>query len=153
VDEKEEALQRIAQAGAITFRFADGAPHILLVRAKKAPDEWIFPKGHLDKDETPEMAATRELKEEAGVRAKPLELIGSLDFQSGDEMVQVSYYLFQYLADVRREEEREIRWCAYDDALTLLSHRDAARLLEKALPAINSYIADLRSSQKRRLES
>jgi len=136
---KEKELSKVAQAGAIAFKVIDHAPQILLVRAKKTPQDWIFPKGHIESGESAEDAARRELKEEAGVIGKPVALIGSLEFESGEETVDVAYYLFEFSADVPRIEDREIRWCEYDEALSLLSHRDAAALLEKALPQIESH--------------
>lgn len=132
-------MSRIAQAGAIAFKIVDESPLILLVRARKNPQEWIFPKGHIESGETAEAAAARELEEEAGIRGELLGLIGSLDFQSGEEMVSVVYYLFRFVAEVGRTEERETRWCKFDEALKLLSFRDSAELLKKALPMIESH--------------
>jgi 8-oxo-dGTP pyrophosphatase MutT (NUDIX family) len=133
-------LSRILQAGAIAFKIADdNAIRILIVRAKKTPADWIFPKGHIEEGETAEDAARRELEEEAGVSGESLGLVGSLDFQSGKEMVTCEYYLVRFDHDVPRKEKREIRWCEYDEALTLLTHREAAELLKKALPVIESH--------------
>lgn len=129
----------VAQAGAIAFKLVDDAPRILLVRAKKTPQDWIFPKGHIEEAETAEAAALRELEEEAGVRAEAIRLVGSLEFESGDEMVHVDYYLCKFLSDVPRHEDRETRWCPYDKALGLLSHRDAVTLLKKAWPTIERH--------------
>jgi 8-oxo-dGTP pyrophosphatase MutT (NUDIX family) len=132
-------LSRIPQAGAIAFKIASDLPLILLVRAKKAPSEWIFPKGHIEAGETAAAAAARELEEEAGIKGEALGLIGSLDFRSGDEIVTVAYYLFKFLTQLPRSEKREVRWCEYQEALALLSHRDAVGLLQKALPIIQSH--------------
>lgn len=132
-------MSGIAQAGAIAFKIVNDSPLILLVRARKNPQAWIFPKGHIESGETAEAAAARELEEEAGIRGELLGLIGSLEFQSGDEMVSVAYYLFRFVAEVARTEERETRWCDYDEALALLSFRDSAELLKKALPIIESH--------------
>jgi 8-oxo-dGTP pyrophosphatase MutT (NUDIX family) len=131
-------LSRVAQAGAIAFTIVEEAIIILLVRAKKTPTDWIFPKGHIETGETAEAAARRELEEEAGVSGESLGSLGSLEFQSGDEMVTVEYYLFRFTHEVARKETREIRWSKYHEALALLSHRDAAELLKKALPIIES---------------
>ena len=130
----------VPQAGAIAFRIVDDAPQILLVRAKKTPEHWIFPKGHIEAGETAEIAAARELAEEAGVQGESAGLIGTLEFRSGKEDVSVAYYLFAFVSEVPRKEKRELRWCAYDEALTLLSHPDAAELLRKALPAIKNHV-------------
>ena len=132
-------MSRIVQAGAIAFKIVDDAIQILCVRAKKTPQDWIFPKGHIEPGETAEVAASRELEEEAGVSGELVGLVGSLDFQSGDELVTVEYFLIKFTHDVPRTEKREIRWCSYDEALTLLSHRAAAELLKKALPIIEGH--------------
>jgi bis(5'-nucleosidyl)-tetraphosphatase len=131
-------LATIAQAGAIAFKIANESRLILLVRAKKNPQDWIFPKGHIEDGETAEVAAARELEEEAAIRGELLGLVGSLRFQFGDEMVSVAYYLFRFTAEVTQTEERDRRWCDYDEALRLLSFRDSADLLKKAFPMIES---------------
>jgi 8-oxo-dGTP pyrophosphatase MutT (NUDIX family) len=131
-------LSRVAQAGAIAFKIVGDSPLILIVRASKDPQAWIFPKGHIESGETAEAAAARELEEEAGIRGELVGLVGSLDFQSGDEMVSVAYYLFRFVAEVARTEERETRWCEYDEALALLSFHDSKELLKKALRMIES---------------
>ena len=130
----------VPQAGAITFRIVDDSALILLVRAKKTPEDWIFPKGHIELGETAEFTSERELAEEAGVRGKSLGPIGSLEFRSGPEQVRVEYYLCVFVSEVLRQEKREIRWFSYDEALALLSHRGAVEMLEKALPALNKHL-------------
>ena len=132
-------MSTIAQAGAIAFKIVRGSPLFLLVRAKKNPQQWIFPKGHVDYGETPAVAAARELEEEAAIKGELVGFVGSLEFQSGDEWVQVLYFLFKFLAEVAQTEVRESLWCAYEEALALLSHRDAAELLKKAQPLMKSH--------------
>jgi ADP-ribose pyrophosphatase YjhB (NUDIX family) len=131
----------VSQAGAIAFKIVeDDSPQILLVRAKKTPEDWIFPKGHIEIGETAEAAAARELAEEAGVRGEPVGLVGTLEFRSGHEDVRVTYYLFVFVSEVLRGEKRERRWCSYEEALNLLSHETAADLLRKALPLMETYL-------------
>ena len=83
----------IRQAGAITFRETSDGPEVLLVRAKREPHDWIFPKGHQEKGETLAETAVRELKEEGGVVGKPLKSVGVSTFRSGKEDVKVTYFL------------------------------------------------------------
>jgi len=134
-------LPTVAQAGAIAFKIVRGLPLILLVRARQNPEHWIFPKGHIDDGETAEIAASRELEEEAAIKAELVASVGALEFQSGNERLHVEYFLFKYTDDIERTEERETRWCAYEEALALLSHRDAADLLRRARPLIDRYAA------------
>lgn len=129
----------VAQAGAIAFKIVDDSPSVLLVRAKKNPEHWIFPKGHIDPGETAEVAARRELEEEAAIKGELVAFVGSLEFQSGDEQVHVDYFAYRFLADVARTEEREVRWCTFKEALELLSHADAADLLRKARPLMKNH--------------
>ena len=127
----------VEQAGAVVFRRAADRPEILLVRAKKSPDQWIFPKGHIEPGETAEVAAMRETREEAGVKGRVvMPLAPALEFDSGRERVRVRYYLLQATGDTKPSEEREKQWCSVDDALKQLSHDDARELLHRALPAI-----------------
>ena len=70
-------MPRVQQAGAIAARVRGDDTEFLLVTARKQPDEWIFPKGHIERGETPEDAALRELEEEAAVRRQLPEREGS----------------------------------------------------------------------------
>ena len=72
-------MPRIQQAGAIAARVRGDDTEFLLVTARKQPDEWIFPKGHIERGETAEDAALRELREETGVTAELLGLIDVVD--------------------------------------------------------------------------
>ena len=85
-------MKRVEQAGGIVFRRTGDRLEILLVRSKKNPTIWVFPKGHIERDETPEAAALREAGEEAGIDGDVLRAIGRpLEFTSGDEPVRVQY--------------------------------------------------------------
>lgn len=55
--------------------------HVLLVRRANPPDagRWGFPGGKIDRGETIEDAAIRELLEETGVRAAPLKVFTAVD--------------------------------------------------------------------------
>jgi ADP-ribose pyrophosphatase YjhB (NUDIX family) len=128
------------QAGAIAFKIVDEGPRIMLVRARKTPADWIFPKGHIEEGETAEYAAERELAEEAGVRGESVGLVGKLAFRSGHSDVTVAYYLVLFVAEVLREEKRERKWCTYEEALSMLSHVAAADLLRTALPMIKKHL-------------
>ncbi|MEO8622850.1 MAG: NUDIX domain-containing protein, partial [bacterium] len=128
---------RVLQAGAIAV--APGAiPRLLLVRPLAGNDEWIFPKGHIEPGETPADAAKRELREEAGVIGRPLGRVGQSHFVSKHERVAVTYYLMQALRREAIHESREQRWCTVGEALALLTHPDAKRLVLRIIPLLDA---------------
>src|SRR5438309_2101765 len=65
-----ESESRTIQAGAIAFRADGGSPRILLVRARKSPDAWVFPEGDRFRDlmiaEFEHVAASLLSNEESG---------------------------------------------------------------------------------------
>lgn len=129
-------MENVQQAAAITFRIDDGVPLVLVVRAKRNPDHWIFPKGHVEPDETSDEAALRELLEEGGVEGEVVSRLGELTYTRNGRTHDVEYYLCAYRETVGTDEPRSPRWCSYEDALGLLTFSDARQLLRRALPII-----------------
>jgi diadenosine hexaphosphate hydrolase (ATP-forming) len=126
-------MERIRQAGAIAIRVHDGLSRVLLVTARRDPTAWVFPKGHIEPGETPVQAALRELQEEAGVSGDALGSVGSSSFRSGDEDVDVEYFLVHALTDGAAAEGRRRLWLDPAAADAALSFGDARRLLDRAL--------------------
>jgi 8-oxo-dGTP pyrophosphatase MutT (NUDIX family) len=115
-------------AGGVVARL-DAAPRrYLLVRARRDPTQWIFPKGHVERGETPEEAAVREVREEAGVHARVLQPLGRLALPDGDVLL----FLMRYEGEAGGGEGREIAWCDVDDARRRLTFPDARRILSRA---------------------
>jgi 8-oxo-dGTP pyrophosphatase MutT (NUDIX family) len=126
-------MRKVPQAGAIALRQRKGSLEAMIVRAKKDPSKWIFPKGHIERGETAEEAAVRELREEAGVDGSADGVIGVSTFQSGTERVEVTFYLVRYSRMVKPSEKREAQWCAIEEARRTLSFDDSRRLLDEAI--------------------
>jgi diadenosine hexaphosphate hydrolase (ATP-forming) len=125
-------LQPIEQAGGIVVRRQAAGVGVLLVRAKKDPTVWIFPKGHIEPGETAEEAALRETLEEAGVEGELLGPVGGpLEFQSGSERVSVRYFLIRAIAERAPTDGRDTQWLAIDEARRALSFESARRLLDE----------------------
>lgn len=113
---------------------------VLLIRMKTLSGEmvWTFPKGHLEKGETPREAALREVEEESGyacaVRA-PLSLI-RYSFVRGRKQVskRVRWYWMKPEKKVGGPDPREIfgmRWVGFAQAGKLLRYPADFRLIEK----------------------
>lgn len=135
-------LKQKLQAGAIAFRMVNRDLRILVVSAKRTPDTWIFPKGHIESGESADAAAIRELREEAGIDAVPIEHVGYSILQSNDTRILVEYILAEYRSDVGSDEMRDVRWCSYEDALKLLSYDYTRQVLKKARPIIAKRLDD-----------
>ena len=130
-------LPDVAEAGAVVVRFdGSGTPLFLVVTAKDNPTHWIFPKGHMEKGESPEDAAVREVLEETGIEAKPWAYLETNRFSFNEDTIQVEFYLLRYCRSPGGGEGRTVRWCTYDEALALLSFEDTKTVLRKALALV-----------------
>lgn len=125
----------VLQAGGIAFRADGGAVSVLVVTSKKAPAEWVFPKGHIEPGETAAAAAVRETHEEAGVEGVLLGPVGApLEFQSGHELVSVRYFLIRAASETPETDGRTKQWLTFDEALARLTYENARQLLREARP-------------------
>ena len=102
-----------------------------------------LPKGHPDGDETPEAAATREVREETGVTAELREKLGEVQYiyeRRGRRIAKrVAFFLFEYrsgdLADHDHEIE-EARWMPLAEAAETLSYAGERSIVSRALSRI-----------------
>lgn len=135
--------KRVKQAGAIVFR-SDGAQRrILLVRSRRSPHDWIFPKGRVEIYESSADAALREAEEEAGVSGDIITPVcPPLDFSSNGKPVRVQYYLVVMTGERPALEEREKCWVEPAAALEMIAHEDARALLKQALADARRWPAD-----------
>ena len=130
-------MNHVPQAGAVVFRTDGGSVLILLVRSRKNPGVWVFPKGHLEAGESHADAALREAEEEAGILGTLVGPVGpTLTFQSGDESVAVKYFLVHLTADAASPEGREKVWLSPAEALERVGFQNARDLLLAALQKI-----------------
>src|ERR1700712_1938313 len=67
-------------AGGIVLRQAK-TPLVAVVRLRKR-NEWVLPKGKLDRGETPRAAAEREVNEETGHDVAVHEFLGTLVYEA-----------------------------------------------------------------------
>jgi 8-oxo-dGTP pyrophosphatase MutT (NUDIX family) len=120
-------------AGGLVYRLKDGALEYLLVGPKdEVAGEWILPKGHIEPGEESWQAALREVREETGVLAQLICLVGRDEFRTAKGKVVAKYYLMEHFFDITANESRRVGWFRFNEALNLLTHFDNKHLLQQA---------------------
>lgn len=116
----------------MVVRRTSGRPLYLLVRASGGRREWVLPKGHVEPGEDVAETARREVREEAGVEAEMIRSLGTVAFDAAGERVRAVYHLLRFVGETPPEEQRETRWCTYQEARRLLRFPEARDVLERA---------------------
>jgi len=118
------------------------------IRPAGKPDgTWALPKGLIGPGERAELTALREVAEETGVQATPVEKLGDIRYVytwAGERVFKVvSFFLFKYssgrLGDIPAEhahEVAEVRWLPLADAGRLLAYAGEREMAERALAAL-----------------
>jgi 8-oxo-dGTP diphosphatase len=99
-------------------------------------DDWSFPKGKLDKGESWEDAALREVQEEIGLRCRLGEELPPTSYRDPKGRAKVvRYWLMEPLDGefVPSDEVDEMRWLSPEDADALLSYEHDRELLREAV--------------------
>lgn len=119
-------------AGGVVFRDDLGERRLLLVRGTRPPHEWVLPKGHIEPGETAVAAAIREVREEAGVEAEPVQFLGEAAFTIAGDQVRAAFYLMAFIREVGGAEDRGLTWCTFAEAVTLTPFSNAQELIRAA---------------------
>ena len=127
--------ERVHEAGGVVVRYEGDTPMFLVVRSSDGKN-WLFPKGHIELRETAELAAVREVEEEAGVEATVRAPLGRVEYRLGEALFDVTFYLLDFSASSTPQENREVRWCRYPEARDLLSFDEIKQIAAKAFAAV-----------------
>ena len=136
-----EHVKGLSHAGTVVFRERDGETDYLVVSSSDGLN-WVLPKGHIDRGETAEVAALRELAEEAGVLGTMVAPLSVQHYERRGKDVAIQYFLVHASGSTATKEKRNLRWESYDTAVELLSFPEARAALQEA-------VAELESNQNR----
>jgi 8-oxo-dGTP pyrophosphatase MutT (NUDIX family) len=110
--------------------------------------EWCIPKGHLEKNETAEQAALREVFEETGLETKVIASLGEVNYQFIQDGAKISKTVHVYLMQQTggklsfendpHKEASELEWVKVSELLARLSHGNEKRVAKMAIELIGA---------------
>lgn len=118
----------------------------LLIR-QKGSKNWRLPKGNIEKGESSRTAAVREVWEETGIKAKPIEKLDAVRYfyvlKGARIFKTVAFFLMECAGGAPKIDRRwqheieEVKWTGTKEALGCLAFPSEKRVLKKAAGALN----------------
>lgn len=126
----------IHAAGGVLYRdgYPDSGPEFLVVHRNRYHD-WSLPKGKLDRGESFEEGAVREIKEETGYKGKQVDYLGAVTYETNRSRLKlVRYWLMKAKSGSFKpnSEVDRVEWVGLHGAQALLTYNRDARLVERA---------------------
>jgi len=141
--ERRGPRNREFSAGGVVVRGDDTIVIIPVRRAASGRAVVALPKGHIDPGETPIEAAAREVREEAGVEAEPVEKLGDVRYwyqRSGLRIAkQVAFFLCEYRSGDPADHDSEVeiaRWMPLAHAARELTYKGEREMVQRALERV-----------------
>lgn len=137
---KPASLRRQTSSGGVIFRKGGGVTEVVLVSVKGGK-VWCLPKGLIDKGETPEVTAVREVREESGLTGRIVCELGDITYWyyiKGENVKcrkTVHFYLLEYVSGDTGQHDLEVddsQWFPIDVAVEKISFKGDKSVLEKA---------------------
>lgn len=136
--DRSQASKIAVAAGGVVYRQRDIGVEIVLV-ARRRERLWTLPKGTLEKDETVEESALREVLEETGLLTVIVDTLGTVKYSfitSKGERVDktVHHFLLEPIGgsfDDHDDEFDHVGWYDLHDAQRRLTHRNQLHILER----------------------
>ena len=135
-------------AGGVVYRRTEAGIEIAIA-LMVSENRWQLPKGLIDDGETPEQAALREVREEAGVEAEAIAPIETIEYwftadRDGERRrfhKFVHFYLMEYRSGDVTDHDHEVeeaRWISIDGALEMLAFKSERDVVTKAASMITA---------------
>ena len=93
----------------------------------------MLPKGHIKAGEVAGVTAVREVYEETGVWAKPLNFSQVKEIKTPEETYKARFHLMQYIAQEKSQEDRETGWFSKREAMEMLDFEESIEFIAIAL--------------------
>jgi tRNA nucleotidyltransferase (CCA-adding enzyme) len=128
--------------GAVIYRKIDGILEFLTI-SHRNDGHWGFPKGHVEKNESEEDTAVREILEETGLSVTLINGFRvSVEYLVKNEtMKEVVYFLAmsqEGIVHIEVEEVIDYKWANFQYTKQLLSYESSVEAVEQAFHFINT---------------
>ncbi len=122
----------------------------VLILFSKKRNQYLFPKGTIENNETPRQTALREVLEESGYHTKILKSLGSIHYsfeENGNKIRKTVYHYLLKLVDdqeipkpnLQQNEDFRNLWLNYREAYDKLSHLQNKEILANVLGYLSPY--------------
>lgn len=137
---KPAALRTQVSSGGVIFRRRENSVEIAMVAVKNGA-VWCLPKGLIDKGETPETTALREVSEETGLKGRIIEKLGEISYwyylkeEHAKCRKTVHFFLMEYEGGDVSNHDHEVdsaAWLPIDEALGRANYKGERDMIEKA---------------------
>ena len=128
-------------AGGVAYR-KKGEVVEIVVTSVGEQNRWQLPKGLVDRGETSEEAALREVREEAGVVTEMVDLIDKIEYwyySKGSKRIRfhkfVYFYLLRYKSGNTEDHDKEVneaRWVDIDTGQDMLTFKSEKNMVARA---------------------
>ncbi len=141
-------------AGGVVVRQSNGRDEYLLVQ-NKSQEHWVLPKGKIEDGEGHGEAALREVKEEGGVSAQLLGVLGQWDYTVEEtnsrkkQDVRLKVYLMAWERDTATKEQRSPTFLDLETAVVKAKHAETKAILTKAAQVMSNIRAHAQPVTKR----
>lgn len=140
------SLQKQTSAGGVIFKKENNSVQIILVSVRNGLS-WCLPKGIVNKGETIQEAALREVNEETGLTGRIIDDLGQINYwyYIREENIKcrktVNFFLMEYVSGNTADHDIEVDeagWFSLEEALEKVSYKGDRTVIEKAIDKLQS---------------
>ena len=144
---KQKQSRSESCAGGVVYRTAETGVEVALAEERDritGVGNTRLAKGHVEKGETPEAAALREVREEIGIEARILAPLGRVNYSYLDDGIEIAKVVHFFLMAVASEkplpldgEMERMYWCPIEQAAARLTFETERCVVDRARDQIN----------------
>ena len=139
---RQTKASREFTAGGVVYRLRNNGVEVLMIQDQKG--RWTIPKGHVERGESLEQTALREVREETGLRK--IKIRHKLDkihcfYRLQGKLIFMTTYVFlmealgdsDHLVPENNEGIVDVRWFPQEQALQLIEYKQTEQLMRLGL--------------------